>query len=303
MTSMIATTVGRRTKVGGAWSGGFVSGVVFLSAVFSLVMVMEGRALAAWAQSTDCHTNPVDEFCPDQTVCIMGDIQYTCPRGPIDLPGVDVYIIPSGSTDPFSGAMIHIDPSGSFGDFWGIEVMTPPLPPGTYDIVLDEHCNGIWEDGIDGWEHEAFTVGVGCSCSDVENAGDRRIVDDHGGLCHGACGAGCSNCEEDIDSVCHDVASCCMHCTCTYQVFYCPTHQQCQWHDKCYEDCDDDPYPYVNSFTCRRAYCDYKVAYKNSLHDWVGWLGGWGPMEGWLVYSGAPSLSGPDEGLCSGPCE
>ena len=274
-----------------------------LLAVLSLAVVamLERPALAAWAQSTDCRTHPTTQFCPDQTVCIMGDSQYTCSNGLVELPGVDVYIIPAGSTDPFAGPKIHIDPPGVFGDFWGIEVMTPPLSPGTYDIVLDEHCNGVWEDGVDAWEHDAFTVAEGCSCESAA-PGTRPAVDSRGRHCFEACGIGCIGCTVSEETVCRDVPSCCQHCECKYTKFTCPTHPVCQLHDDCYSACDDDPGPYATSFECRRYVCDQYVASHYRMRDWLLWIVGKGPSKGTVVYTGSPKRSGPFDDLCSGPC-
>ncbi|MBI5481034.1 MAG: hypothetical protein HY906_19405, partial [Deltaproteobacteria bacterium] len=134
----------------------------------------------------DCSLEIKDVFQTTDTVCVQGDVDYTCPEGMIDLPGANVYVVPRGGAN-FTGPPTHFTTMGGFGSFMQITVRTPPLTPGVYDLVLDEHCDGVF-DGDDLRVDSAFTVGGGGTCPDAAPGAQRRDPGiPSGAKCRGAC--------------------------------------------------------------------------------------------------------------------
>lgn len=115
--------------------------------------------------------NPADRFAPTDTVCVAGDVDYTCPSGPISIPAADVYVVPTGD-EPLNAMPVHFETLGGFGGFWDIQVVLPPLPCGSFDILLDERCDGVIT-GEDILVSMAFQVsGAGCPAdAGVSDAG------------------------------------------------------------------------------------------------------------------------------------
>lgn len=240
---------------------------------------------------------PVDKFGTAQTVCVAGDVDYTCKdptRLNLPFPGADVYLVKSGG-DPFSGVLVkHFFTLGGAGSFWDYTVMMPPLAPGKYDLFLDEHCDGVrdTDDAIG-----TFTVGGTLTCdAPPGNPIDPKIAS--GSLCRGACGPDCpSTCTAAPTlTACVDDAASCQHETCSYTGVTCGTHAGCRTHDDCYDACSASG----ASFLCWRA-CDVECLQKYGLVCGA-WARGYGPFDGTQTFYGPPSSSGASSGLCSGSC-
>ncbi len=100
-----------------------------------------------WAADCSDPLTPLAVFDATTSVCISGDVDFTCPQGLIDLPAADVYIVPAGQTDPFDPIVpeTRLGPLFSAGGaFLGELVWAAPLLPGSYDVILDENCDGVF---------------------------------------------------------------------------------------------------------------------------------------------------------------
>lgn len=241
-------------------------------------------------------TDMVSTYSVDDSVCVAGDVDFTCPVRPfVDLPAADVYVVPTGA-DPFSGVSVHFETLGGFGTFWDQRVMMPPLTPGVYDILLDEHCDGVMT-ADDVLKVAAFTVGGTLMCSMPPGSPvDPGIAS--GSTCRGACGGDCPSTCMPLPTrmVCEDDAASCQHVDCTLTGVSCGTHAGCREHDDCYDACAAAG----EGFACRRA-CDVQCLDHYGL-PCLGWARGHGPYDGTRDYYDPPSSSGPSSGLCSGSC-
>lgn len=262
-----------------------------------LLSTLSAQANSVYATFCDGVGFPATKFAVTDTVCVAGDVDFTCKdpaRLNLPFPGADVYLVPTGK-DPLTGLRIaHFFTLGGAGTFWDYTVMVPPLAPGTYDLFLDEHCDGVRTvDDIIG----TFTVGGTLTC----DAPPGKPIDPgiaSGSKCRGACGADCpSTCTAaaPIDACVDDKASC-QHQNCSYTGVTCGTHAGCQVHDDCYDACATSG----GGFTCRRK-CDVDCLQTYGL-PCGAWARGYGPFDGSMTFYGPPKSSGASSGLCSGSC-
>jgi hypothetical protein len=223
-------------------------------------------------------------------------VDFTCPiRLGVALPAADVYVVPTGS-DPLSGVPIHFETLGGFGSFWDQSVMLPPLAPGVYDILMDEHCDGIIN-ADDVLKVAAFRVGGIPMCSMPAGAPVDPGISS-GSTCRGACGGDCpSTCTPTGPATsCVDDAGSCQHVECTQSGLSCGSHPGCRTHDDCYDACAASG----GGFWCRRQ-CDVDCLDTYGL-PCASWARGGGPYDGTLTFSNPPMSSGPLPGSCSGSC-
>jgi len=263
----------------------------------SVSLLLAPSASANQVFTTDCSGGavPQDHFAVTDTVCVSGDIDFTCPMRFIRLPGVDIYAVPTGA-GPFSVPGVHHDTLGGAGSFIDVPIVLPMLVPGVYDVILDEQCDGVF-DASDVRENMAFTVGGTLDCSappgEPVNPGIAS-----GALCRGACGGDCpSSCTAAPPIMaCVDDAALCEHIDCTSTGVTCGSHEGCRIHDDCYDACAVAG----RGFGCRRE-CD--LACLNTYGLPCGsWARGGGPYDGTITFYDPPTSSGSSPGLCSGSC-
>ena len=129
---------------------------------FALV-VLAGTLLPASASAnsistSDCSLNFKDTFALNEIVCGIGDVDTPC-QGSI-IGAADIWVIPAGAPDftlaPGSTPK-RIVTAGGAGGFWSEILWLPDLVPGSYDLLMDEDCNGSFN-GIDRRVEDAFTV-------------------------------------------------------------------------------------------------------------------------------------------------
>lgn len=263
----------------------------------ALAIALSAQANSVYATVCDGVGFPATKFGVADTVCVAGDVDFTCKdptRLNLPFPGGDIYLVPTGK-DPLTGLNVkHFFTLGGAGTFWDYQVMLPPLVPGTYDLFLDEHCDGVrtGDDAIG-----TFTVGGTLTCDKPPGKPiDPSIAS--GSKCRGACGPDCpSTCTSaaPID-VCVDDAGSCQHQQCSYAGVTCGTHSGCQVHDDCYDACSAAG----AGFSCWRA-CDLGCLQKYGLVCGA-WARGYGPFDGSMTFYGPPTSSSPSSGLCSGSC-
>jgi hypothetical protein len=291
-----------------------------------------GPALAngvQWASDCADWTTPVFTFATGQPVCITGDVDYTCPEElGIHFPGADIYVVKAGDP-PFSSvpAPTHIGHiMGGAGSFYGVKVWSPPLQVGTYDVIIDEHCDHVF-DSDDVRSPKVFTVGDPISCPGSPpntcpqapsgwQPKDPKIPSKS--TCRGACGSNCPDgtlfgVQNPIAGTCSPLASkdvCCesanhtSHMSCTYASnVRCGSHQGCRDHDACYDDCivNSPPgslwNPADKVFQCQRL-CDGKCIARWGTARCAQWMVGRGEFDYSIDFAGP--ASGPTSG--SGPC-
>ena len=132
-----------------------------LAALVALTVptLVAGPALANQIWTTDCNFNPQSSFALDELVCGMGDLDSPCNSSIIA--AADIWIMPAGAPDftlaPGSIPQ-HIVTAGGGGGFWGEYLWLPPLSAGTFDILIDEDCDGVFDPGLDLRTNNAFTV-------------------------------------------------------------------------------------------------------------------------------------------------
>lgn len=262
-----------------------------------LGMALPSQANSVYATHCDGIGFPETKFSVKDTVCVAGDVDFTCKdpaRLNLPFPGGDIYLVPSGK-DPLTGLRVaHFFTLGGFGSFWDYNVMMPPLAPGKYDLFLDEHCDGIRtaDDVI-----ASFTVGGMLTC----DAQPGRPIDPRlpsGSKCRGACGPDCPvTCTPAASiEVCVDDKTTCQHQVCSYTGLTCGTHAGCRVHDDCYDDCSASG----AGFMCWRQ-CDLDCIKKYGLLC-GSWKSGYGPFDGSMTFYGPAKSSGTTSGLCSGTC-
>jgi hypothetical protein len=263
----------------------------------TLLLSAPARANDVYATQCDGIGFPVDKFKVTETVCVAGDVDFTCKdpaRLNLPFPGAHVWLVASGK-DPFSGVKVkEFFTTGGYGSFWDFTVMMPPLAPGKYDLFLDEHCDGMrtTDDRI-----FTFTVGGTLTCDMPPGKPiDPGITS--GSKCRGACGADCpSTCTAaPSTSVCVDDKASCQHQNCSYSGVICGTHAGCRTHDDCYDACAVAG----EGFACRRR-CDVDCIESYGL-PCGAWARGYGPFDGSVTFYGPASSSGSSSGLCSGSC-
>ncbi|MBU1537991.1 hypothetical protein KKF84_21945 [Myxococcota bacterium] len=271
--------------------------------LLSLWLFTPGHARGNSVESTYCGDVMYQStFTVDEPVCVFGDIDYTCPQGYVNLPGGYLYVVPHGAA-PFSGVYIDLYSVGLgyAGDFYDVQVMTPPLTPGDYDLVIDEHCDGVFN--TDDVRHDcAFRV-VGdppsLTCAETPDGGyspeDPGISS--GSLCRGTCGGDCHEnaCTTHSEtSTCNYDPSSNYHLTCTYSTMECGSHAGCREHDDCYDACATAG----ESWECWRG-CDLECISNFGVINCGRWAFGHGPYDSQIQYaSGTGSTMG--EGSCSG---
>ena len=110
-----------------------------------LAVVAATPAFANSIWTEDCNLTPQSSFGFNEAVCAQGDLDSPC-LGSI-IAAADIWIMPSGAPD-FTlapGSLpSRIVTAGGAGGFWGEYIWLPPLVPGTYDLLIDEACNGTW---------------------------------------------------------------------------------------------------------------------------------------------------------------
>lgn len=264
--------------------------------VVALLLLVPARASAHMVYATECDGTalPVDVFATSDTVCLTGDVDFTCPVGPfINLPAADLYVVMSGG-NPLSAPPVHFETLGGFGSFLDIVVMLPPLAPGFYDVLLDEHCDGMIT-GDDLIVAMAFRVGGTLTC-DMPPGQPIDPGLPSGARCRGACGRDCpSSCTPAASlDVCVEDAAACEHMTCSYDGVVCGTHAGCRTHDACYDACAAAG----ASFLCWRQ-CDLDCLTTYGL-PCASWARGGGPYDGTLTFYQQTSSSGPSPGRCAG---
>jgi len=191
---------------------------------------------------------------------------------------------------------VHFDTFGGAGGFWNIAVMMPRLVPGTYDLILDEHCDGVF-DGDDVRLDSAFVVGGALMCSAPPGEPVNPGIPS-GALCRGACGPDCpTTCTPaPALSVCEDDPMLCEHIECTFTGVTCGTHDGCRVHDACYDACAAAG---AGALCWRQCDLDCMGTYGTLCYNWMG---GRGPYDSTVSYYNPPTVAGPSPGLCSGPC-
>lgn len=122
--------------------------VLLLAAVCSILLAPASLSRATSVTWTELCGDPltaVASFEVPESVCLTGEIDFTCMSGPLLLPGVDIYVVATGNPDPFDSVTPKTELRGitaAAGAFFSEEVWPGPLTPGSYDVVLDEHCDG-----------------------------------------------------------------------------------------------------------------------------------------------------------------
>lgn len=123
----------------------------------------------------DCNLTPQSSFAYNEIVCAQGDVDTPC--GGSIVGAADIWIVPTGAPDYTlaPGSLpSHIVTAGGGGGFWGEIIWLPTTTPGTYDLMIDEDCNGYWSAG-DKRETNAFVVlnvdtGVVVDVTAIKNA-------------------------------------------------------------------------------------------------------------------------------------
>ena len=123
-----------------------------------LVLLAASPALANSIWTEDCNLTPKSSFGIDEAVCGQGDLDTQC-NGSIIAAG-DIWIVPTGAPNYQNSPTVpkHIVTAGGAGGFWGEYLWLPDLDPGTYDLMIDEDCDGAWDPGLDLRVTNAFTV-------------------------------------------------------------------------------------------------------------------------------------------------
>ena len=113
--------------------------------------------------------------------------------------------------------------------------------------------------------------------------------------CRGACGAGCPDTAkslEDITIRIPDPLNDMFHYLLIYPgVKECGTHAACRWHDACFDQCklwgEDSKIGPLHNL------CSDKVVDRYGLIDGGTWMLGYGPYDGYFIFSNEPTLEGP----------
>lgn len=267
--------------------------------------------------ATDC-SDPVDfmtTFDVSDSICVTGDLDFTCRSGFITLPGVDIYVFPNGA-GPFSaGPPVSLrDVLGGFGSFLNEPLWTGPLTPGVYDLYLDEHCDGTMSSD-DLWVREAFTVGSLLMC-ELPAGAEPITPAGMSAMCRGACGPDCpgvgppgtgvfaitpiETCTDTTsESMCvDDPGGACTHSSCSLRTVTCGSHQGCRTHDACYDGCTamGSPPPSV----CSVGTCDRECAQRYGMLC-NSWRQGGGPFDVLMGFGEVTPVSG-GAGACDGSC-
>ncbi|MBU1242596.1 hypothetical protein KKD52_17750 [Myxococcota bacterium] len=272
------------------------------SAFFLMLLLSATSARGNSIEASACDdVFPKTSFLVSEPVCTYGDIDYTCRQGMINLPGGYLYVVPHGA-EPFTGSYIDLYTVGLgyAGDFYQLQVMAPPLAPGEYDLVIDEHCDGLFT--ADDVRHDCAFQVVGApptlSCDETQG-GSHSPVDPglaSGALCRGTCG---EDCHENACSAAAENTTCSYdsssnyHLECTFSTMSCGSHQGCRAHDDCYDACAASG----ASWTCWRQ-CDMACISSYGVIACGGWAFGHGPYDQNIQYA---SVTG--ESLSQGNCE
>jgi hypothetical protein len=272
--------------------------------IFLLLVAIPVSAFSNSIEPSDCsETFPKYIFQSTETICAYGDIDYTCPVSIISLPGGHLYVVPHGNA-PLSGEYINLADVGLgyAGDFYNLEVMSAPVPAGDYDMIIDEHCDGVIT-GDDVVHECAFRV-VGppptMSCPQAPSGSqplDPGIAS--GSLCRGACGSDCpSSCTPSTQSICTYDSGSNNSLQCEYETMECGSHQGCRDHDDCYDNCANAPQP----VECRRS-CDMECLTSFGPVSCTSWYFGNGPTDSNLSFGNLTNES-INPGGCNGstPC-
>ena len=142
-----------------------------LTAAVAVVLVA-APASANQIWTTDCNFNAQSSFALDEVVCGMGDVDTPCNSSIVG--AADIWVIPAGAPDftlaPGSIPQ-HIVTAGGGGGFWGEYLWLPPLSAGTFDIIIDEDCDGVFDAGLDLRAYNVFTVVGVLSGANIDVAG------------------------------------------------------------------------------------------------------------------------------------
>lgn len=277
-----------------------ILGVALCAAAVAVTSPPRRRAAAASIYAGDCSAMAQSQFCYNQRVCAMGDVDHTCPVGPIELPAADLYVVPTGAP-PFSGQPVHVDASGGFGSFWGIEMMLPPLAAGVYDLILDERCDGVWDPAEDIRTVAAFTVDPVCGSCQCPDPGGPPIQSTAPGAgpCFGACGEGCRYCTSSTVTQCIDSGISCEHCDCAHEEKECEYHSECEWHDNCLANCNVAHPGGGKALAACQLKCHAAIGVTHLPGTWWAWLHGHGGTST-ITFSGPAAGGGPLSGPCGG---
>ena len=121
------------------------------------------------SKSDEPASEPVDSYPPDAQVCVTGDAD----PGPGEFPPIaDVYVTQnrtwadgdqivdvSGGAERVVGGVIG-------GEFFDVGAWTPPLTPGSYDLVLDEDQDRVFDAADDTVSEPTATFGFQVSGGD-----------------------------------------------------------------------------------------------------------------------------------------
>jgi len=120
-----------------------------------------------------------------------------------------------------------------------------------------------------------------------------------GSTCRGACGSGCPDTCQD----CADIVRCLpdqrdenAHTFVTYSgVIECGTHAGCRQHDACFDDCEEE-YGEESVVAPCHDECSAAIVREYGVTRGASWALGYGPYDGYFLYSEEPVWSEPESG-------